>query len=74
MKKRQKTTNKVHPTNSQVQRIIKDIRILRDSNKSDIEIRALLGLELRTYQRYTKTIYEEDQKLWYDISSRELAG
>lgn len=67
MKKRQLTTKKP-PT----ERIIKDIRSLRDSGKNDIEIRALLGIELRTYQRYTKTIYEEDKQVWYDIASQEL--
>jgi hypothetical protein len=53
MKKRAKTNEKaiIHPTNSQVQRIIKDIRTLRDSGKSDVEIRETLGLELRTYQK-----------------------
>ena len=68
MKKRQLTTKKKPPT----ERIIKDIRSLRDSGKSDIEIRALLGIELRTYQRYTKTIYEEDKQVFYDIASQEL--
>jgi hypothetical protein len=73
MKKRQKTTEKEHPTNSEVQRIIKDIRTLRDSNKSDIEIRALLGIELRTYQRYTKRIHEEDQNAWLSITQEQYA-
>ena len=72
MKKRQKTKEKEHPTNTEVQRIIKDIRTLRDNNKSDIEIRETLGLELRTYQRYTKAIHEEDKQVWYDIASQEL--
>ena len=67
MKKRQLTTKKP-PT----ERIIKDIRTLRDNGKSDEEIRNLLGIELRTYQRYTKTIHEEDKQVWYDIASQEL--
>jgi hypothetical protein len=62
MKKRQKTTKKEHPTNSQVQRIIKDIRTLRDSNKSDIEIRETLGLELRTYLAEENDIIESTLK------------
>ena len=45
MKKRQKTTK--HPTNSEVQRIEKDIRTLRDSNKSSTEIQEILGIELK---------------------------
>ena len=69
MKKRQLTTSKKKPP---TERIIKDIRNLRDSGKSDNDIRALLGIELRTYQRYTKTIYEEDKQVWYDIASQEL--
>ena len=46
MKKRTKTNEKqvFHPTNSQVQRIAKDIRDLRDNGKSDMEIRETLGL------------------------------
>ena len=27
---------------------------------------------MRTFQRYTKTIYEEDKQVWYDITSQEL--
>ena len=76
MKKRQLTTKggssaastKKPPT----ERIIKDIRSLREQNKPDSEIREMLGIELRTYQRYTKTIYEEDKQVWYDIASQEL--
>ena len=47
VKKRTKTNEKanIHPTNNQVQRIVKDIRSLRDSGKSDIEIRETLGLD-----------------------------
>jgi len=68
MKKRQLTTKKP-PT----ERIIKDIRSLRDSGKSDIEIRKTLGIELRTFQRYTKTIYEKDQQVWFSITREQLA-
>jgi hypothetical protein len=75
MKKRTKTNEKaiIHPTNSQVQRIIKDIRSLRDNGKSDIEIRQTLGLELRTYQKYTHRIHEEDQQIWFSITQEQLA-
>ena len=52
MKKRQLTTKKP-PT----ERIIADIRTLRDNGKSDEEIRALLKLEIRTFQRHTKAVY-----------------
>jgi hypothetical protein len=70
MKKRQLTTSKKKPP---TERIIKDIRTLRDSGKSDEEIRNLLRVELRTYQRYTKTIYEQDQSLWIKITQQEYA-
>ena len=70
MKKRHKTTD--HSTNSQVQRIEKDIRSLRESGKTDIEIRETLGLELRTYQRHKKRIHEEDQKVWFSITQEQL--
>ena len=69
MKKRQLTTSKKKPP---TERIIKDIRSLREQNKPDSEIREMLGIELRTYQRYTKTIYEEDKQIWHDIASQEL--
>jgi hypothetical protein len=74
MKKREKTREKAHPTNSQVQRIKKDIRTLRDSGKSDIEIRETLGLELRTYQKYNHIIHLEDQKVWLSITQQQLAS
>ena len=67
--KRQLTTTKKPPT----ERIIKDIRSLRDSDKSDEEIRNLLGIELRTFQRYTKTIYEEDQSAWLSITQEQYS-
>ena len=70
MKKREKTRG--HPTNSQAQRIIKDIRTVRDSGKSDIEIRETLGLGLRTYQKYTHNIHLEDQKVWYSITQEQM--
>jgi hypothetical protein len=72
MPKREKTRD--HPTNSQVQRIKKDIRALRDSGKSDIEIRETLGLELRTYQKYTRILHLEDQKVWLSITQEQLGS
>ena len=72
MRKREKTRD--HPTNSQVQRIKKDIRSLRDSGKSDIEIRETLGLELRTYQKYTHILHLEDQKVWLSITQEQLGS
>jgi hypothetical protein len=59
------------PTHS-IERIIADIRALRDSNKSENEIRQLLEIPLRTFQRYAKQIHEEDKQVWYDITSQEL--
>ena len=76
MPKREKTKEKVkvHPTNSQVERIKKDIRALRDSGKSDIEIRDTLGLELRTYQKYMHILHLEDQKAWLSITQEQLGS
>ena len=68
-RKRQLTTKTKKPP---TERIIKDIRSLRDSGKTDIDIRETLGIELRIFQRYTKTIYEQDKQIWYDISSQEV--
>ena len=74
MKKREKTREKAHPTNSEVERIKKDIRSLMNSGKSDIEIRETLGLELRTYQKYTHIIHLEDQKVWLSITQEQLGS
>lgn len=63
-----------HPTNNQVQRIEQDIRALRMQNKSENEIRALLGLEPRTYRNYSKRINDEDMAIWYAITAEEMAG
>ncbi len=76
MKKREKTREKArhHPTNSEVQRIVKNIRSLRDNGKSDLEIRETLDLELRTYQKYSKRIIEEDKNTWFSISQGLLSS
>ena len=74
MKKREKTREKAHPTNSQVLRIKKDIRSLRDTGKNDIEIRETLGLELRTYQKYMHIIHLEDQKVWSSAGEEQLGS
>lgn len=71
--KRHKTTRS-RSTNSQVQRIEKDIRSLRDSGKSDIEIRGMLGIELRTYQRYMHKIHLEDQLVWLSVAQEQLGS
>jgi hypothetical protein len=47
---------------------------LRAQNKSDKEIRDILNLELRTFQRYTKRIHDEDKEIWYSITSNEMAS
>ena len=73
MKKRTKTNQK-RSTNSEVERIKKDIRSLRDSGKSDIEIRETLGLELRNYQKYTHILHLEEQKVWLSITQEQLSG
>lgn len=75
MKKRTKTNENInkHPTNSQVQRIEKDIRALRDNYKTDSEIRETLGLEIRTFQKYMKRIHDADREIWLFISRNELA-
>ena len=74
MKKRTKTNEKAihHSTNSEVQRIKKDIRSLRDSGRSDIEIGETLGLDLRTYQKYTHIIHLEDQQVWLSITQEQM--
>ena len=71
MKIRQLTTGKKKPP---TERIIKDIRSLRDSGKSDNEIRELLKIELRTFQRLTKAIYEQDQQVWLSITQEQYCS
>ena len=65
-------TNKKHSTHNEVDRLKKDIRALRDSGKNDIEIRDMLGLELRNYQKYTHILHLEDQKVWLSITQEQL--
>jgi hypothetical protein len=66
-----KGIGRIH-TNAEIAQILTDIRQLRDSNKSDNEIKALLGIELRQYQRLTKKICEQDQKVWFSITQGQL--
>ena len=73
MKSGHKRTQRAHPTDSEVQRIEKDIRTLRDSGKSDIEIRETLKIEERTFRRYCSRIYTEDQNLWLSITQEQYA-
>ena len=73
MHKRTKTNQK-RSTNSEVERIKKDIRSLRDSGKSDTEIRETLGLELRNYQKYAHILHLEEQKVWLSVSQEQLSG
>ena len=73
MKNGHKRTPRKHPTDNQIQRIKKDIRSLRDSGKSDIEIRETLKIEERTFRRYCSRIYQEDQNLWLSITQEQYA-
>jgi hypothetical protein len=66
-----KGIGRIH-TNAEIAQILTDIRQLRDSNKSDNEIKALLGIEPRQYQRLTKKICEQDQKVWFSITQGQL--
>lgn len=74
MKKRQKTTEKKHPTNSDVQRLEQDIRQLLNEDKDDSQIRQILKIELRTYQRYMKRIHKQNRELRLGITKDELAS
>ena len=72
MKNGHKRTQRHHSTDSELQRIIKDIRSLRDSGKSDIEIRQTLKIEERTFRRYCSRIYHEDQNTWLSITQEQV--
>ena len=67
-----KKKGRVH-TNSELQRIISDIRQLMEQGKTDNEIRGILGLEVRQYQRFVKSINLQNQKAWYFLVKNELA-
>jgi hypothetical protein len=60
-------------TNAEVQRIISDIRTLMQQGKDDNEIREILGIEIRQYQRFTAAINKQNQKAWYSLVKNELA-
>ncbi|HEY7109803.1 MAG TPA: hypothetical protein VH415_10265 [Nitrososphaeraceae archaeon] len=57
---------------SEVKRVLSDIRSLKQQNKSDKEIRDILDLKIRMYQRYVKRIHELDQDIWRKITSTQL--
>jgi hypothetical protein len=62
-------------TNSEVQRLEKDIRTLRDSGRSDFEIRQTLKIEERTYRRYRRyirKIHLDDERVWFSITQEQL--
>jgi hypothetical protein len=65
-------TDRKHSTKDQVQRLLLDIRRLRDQDKPDSEVREILGISLRMYQDYMKRIREEDKIMWDTIIKHEL--
>jgi hypothetical protein len=71
MPKRQPTPKPIH-NKSDVERIIADIRTLKDNGKSNEEIRLMLGISLRSYQRYTKRIHDENKRIWFAITQESL--
>ena len=58
-----------HSSDAKVQRMLSDIKSLTEEGKSDSEIRQLLGIEIRQFQRYQKRILEQEK-----IESRYLNG
>ena len=48
----------VRHKNIDIQRMIQDIGQLRAHNKTDKEIRIILEIKERTYQRYVKMLYK----------------
>jgi hypothetical protein len=65
-------TDRKHSTKDQVQRLLLDIRRLRDQDKTDSEVREILSISLRMYQDYMKRIREEDKIIWDTIIKHEL--
>ena len=56
------------PNNSKnnILRIQKDISSLMQQGKSSEEIMNLLHIPLRSYRRYTKSIFLQDKEIWHD--------
>jgi UDP-glucose 6-dehydrogenase len=65
-------TDRKHSTKDQVQRLLLDIRRLRDQDKTDSEVKEILGVGIRMYQDYMKRIREEDKIMWDTIIKHEL--
>jgi hypothetical protein len=59
-------------SSSEVKRVLSDIRSLKEQNKSDKEIRSILKLKIRMYQRYLKRVHKLDKQVWYDITHTQL--
>ena len=54
----------VRHKNIDIQRMIQDIGQLRAQNKTDKEIRIILEIKERTYQRYVKMLYKRNEDIW----------
>jgi hypothetical protein len=57
-------TDRKHCTKDQVQRLLLDVRRLRDQEKTDKGVSEILGVGIRMYQEYMQRIHEEDRLAW----------
>jgi hypothetical protein len=62
----------MYSSDAKVQRMMSDIKSLTEQGKSDEEIRQLLGIEIRQYQRYQKRIIELEKSEWAKLVSDKL--
>ena len=56
-------------------RILEDIRKYRNSQDrqySDEEIRSILGIKIRMYQRYLEIIHKQDKEAWLNVTRTQL--
>jgi hypothetical protein len=65
-------TDRKHSTKDQVQHLLLDVRRLRDQDKTDSEVREILGVGIIMYQEYMQRIHEEDRLAWNEVIKDEL--
>lgn len=53
-------------------RIVEDIRMLRDQNRTDIEIKNMLGLKDRQWRRYNSIVSKETREMWSSLIHDKL--
>ena len=53
-------------------RIVEDIRMLREQNRTDFEIKNMLGLKDRQWRRYNSIVTTESKEIWNSLIHDKL--